>query len=202
MSANKTIHHNVYELYDSEGINSWNSFNLSSKANFLLKMLAVNLFITFVMELGIRELSYAFNLVSDPATRFFQTTNSGFSINSQSLINLFMTFFATLLSVKVFYGSTHKQRYFYFVSFCVLLSFLAQLTCSFLKSNFHFSLSRLGFDLLYGMTIKYMVFHFYRRPILEAVNNSIKKTFRYRVTQDFILSCFKFACLTLIGLKD
>lgn len=173
------------------------------KTAFLFKMLAVNVLITLSMEIGIRESSYFLNLVDDSSVRFFHFSNTGaLYINSQSLVNLFMTFFATVLSVRVFLENNLKQRYLYFVSFCVLLSLLAQSASSYVQPNFQFSLSRLGFDLLYGMTIKYMVFSIYRKPILNTVHSSFKRTVRFRITQDFILSCFRFACLTLIGLRD
>jgi len=122
------------------------------------------------------------------------------SINKQSLINVWMTFFASLIAAPVYFFRKRKNRFLFFVIFGTLNSFVSQGIISFLREGVLMVMGRrLVFDLFYNGSIKYILFEFFRRPI-KGNSNIFKLTF-LRGKQDLLTSFFKTSLLNLMRFK-
>ena len=134
--------------------------------------------------------------------RFFPSVPRGsFRIHKQSLINIFLTFFASLFGGPVFFFRTPLARFAFFSLFGLLNSFVAQSVISLLGGmSSTLSRSRLIFDLVYGSTIKFLVFEWGRRFVLQMRHCAVQLT-SFRVTQDFLSTLLRVAFLNLLGFK-
>lgn len=122
------------------------------------------------------------------------------NINKQSLINVWMTFFASLLGAPVYFFSKGIHRFLFFVGFGVFNSFLSQNLISFLRTSFFgFSMKRIFFDFCYNGTLKFFMFEYFRKPIKR--NHGWAKLAFYRGKQDILTSFFKTTILNLFRFK-
>lgn len=134
----------------------------------------------------------------------FITSNEGpwyRHINQQSLINIWMTFFASLLGAPVYFFRKRWNRFAFFVGFGTFNSFLSQglLSMSGITTAYIISYQRLLFDFLYNGSIKFCMFEFFRKPI--AAHCSIFKLTYLRGKQDLITSFMKNIILNILGFR-
>ncbi len=133
---------------------------------------------------------------------FLIADNSGhLHINRHSLINIWMTFFATLLGAPLNYFRNRKRRFLFFTGFGGFNSILGQgLSSWMLDGSFAVGSSRLLFDLGYNATIKFAMFEFFRSHIIRA-RKCIVRIGKVRVKQDLITSFFKVILLNLLKFR-
>lgn len=176
----------------------WKSHWLLNKRKIIILTL-INLILTLSSEILTREfLSLVWS--SSDIGFFSGPTLSWQSINEQSLISLFMTIFATLIGAPVYFFSTKRSRLIFFLSFGLVNSVLAQSILSGMKiGTVVISFRRLIFDFLYTLTFKFVIFEFFRGPVVK--HNRFSKLFFYRVNQDVFSSLVKNSALVMIGLK-
>jgi len=122
------------------------------------------------------------------------------NINRQPLINIWMTFFASLLGAPVYFFGRRRDRYLFFIGFGVFNSALSQGLLSFLKDGFVFiAAKRLFFDFIYNGTLKFAMFEFYRKPI--KYKNGFFKLYFIRGKQDVLTAFIKNLFLNLLRFK-
>ena len=135
--------------------------------------------------------------------RFLVNARDGSSrFHRQSLINICMTFFASLLGGPVYFFASLSGRFLFFVGFGVFNSLLSQTFCGWLLSGTaSLSVTRFTFDLFYNGTVKFGLFEWGRERVvnLRAVR-SIWRVGGIRVGQDFVTTLFKVLVLSLLAL--
>lgn len=177
---------------------SWVSHWSENKEKILV-LTAINTSITFSSEFVSRTLlAPKFN---DADLSFVVGEGSFWKrINRQSLINVWMTFFASLIAAPVYFFRKRVNRFLFFIGFGVFNSFICQGIISVLRDGFiYVAGTRILFDLAYNGSIKYFFFEFFRKPI-NGNTNIVKLTF-LRGKQDLLTSFFKTAILNLLRLK-
>lgn len=122
------------------------------------------------------------------------------NINRQSLINIWMTFFASLLGAPVYFFRRRHARFLFFVCFGVFNSALSQGLLSVLREGFlMISARRLLFDFCYNGSLKFFMFEFYRKPIKLKTN--FFGLYWVRGKQDILTGIFKNLVLNLLRFK-
>jgi len=178
---------------------SWAGHWAENKEKILL-LTAINTTITFSTEFVSR--TALSKRIKDSEGFSFLVGNGSFwkTINRQSLINVWMTFFASLIAAPVYFFRKRLNRFLFFIGFGVFNSFLSQGIISFLRDGFlYVAGTRILFDLVYNGSVKYFFFEFFRRPI--KVNSNIVKLTYIRGKQDLLTSFFKTTILNLLRLK-
>jgi hypothetical protein len=166
----------------------------------LLTLTVVNTGITTATELGARTIIPA--VTQDKTEGFFVKSANGKSkINRQSVINILMTLFASLLGGPVYYIQRRWARYLFFLGFGTFNSLLAQSVSSyFIVGGLGILMNRFIFDLCYNSTLKFVIFE-YARPILLAFQKRAGHITGIRVTQDFISTLSRVSLLSFFGIK-
>ncbi len=149
--------------------------------------------------------SIAPSLSENPeANRFIVRDENGHRhIHHQSLVSIFMTFFASLLGGPVFFFLRRKQRFIFFVSFGVFNSLLSQaLSCVASRAMPDIVVHRLMFDIIYNGTFKFFMFEVGRRPILNLrKNRSVARVGMLRISQDFLSTYFRVILLNFLKFR-
>lgn len=119
-------------------------------------------------------------------------------IHRQSLVNIFMTLFASLFGGVVFFIKRQRNRYLFFIGFGLMSSLLSQSLGSIFRDGLMaIAGARLIFDLFYCGTLKYAVFEWVRWPLLK-VRCDFVKVFLIRYGQDLVLTVAKVLVLNLL----
>jgi hypothetical protein len=122
-------------------------------------------------------------------------------VNSQSMISIIMTLFASLIGGPVYFLRKRGHRFLFFAGFGVVNSILSQSLVSFARDGMILLIvGRLWFDLVYNGSFKFVLFEMTRRHILKRRKCFISVA-SIRGTQDILTTCFRVAMLNLIGLK-
>jgi hypothetical protein len=166
----------------------------------LLTLTVVNTAITTGTEVAARTVIPA--VTHDKTEGFFVKSKSGgIKVNRQSVINILMTLFASLLGGPVYYIQRRWARYLFFLSFGTFNSLLAQSISSyFILGGLSILVNRFVFDLCYNSTLKFIIFE-YARPILLAFQRRAGHITGIRVTQDFVSTLSRVSLLTFFGIK-
>ena len=180
-------------------VQSWSNYWVSNRSAIVL-FTAVNTTITTLSEAGTRELWPL--LTGQEEHGFFVTNDNGDTrVHAQSLISIFMTFFASLLGGPVYFIRGGRYRFLFFLGFGTVNSLLSQGLVSFFRDGFvHIAAKRFYFDFLYNGTVKFFLFETSRKPILKR-QRSLTGVATVRTCQDFATTSFRVVILNLIGLK-
>jgi len=123
------------------------------------------------------------------------------SINRQSLINIWMTLFASLLGGPVYFLGRRWHRFLFFVGFGTMNSAVSQCLSYWMRDGLLFIASRrILFDIAYNGTIKFFMFEFFRKSIINS-KSRLTKIVGFRVKQDFLTTFFKVTMLNLFGFR-
>lgn len=167
----------------------------------IITLTTINTTMTFGSEFVSRSI-LSNSLTKDKEYRFIVSDNGAWynNINRQSLINIWMTFFASLLGAPVYFFRRRHTRFLFFVGFGVFNSALSQGLLSVLREGILLiSAKRLLFDFFYNGSLKFFMFEFYRRPIKN--HNNFFKLYWVRGKQDVITSTLKNLILNLLRFK-
>ncbi len=183
-------------------IAAWSNYWVTHRASIMM-LTVVNTSITISSEAGARFLWPV--VTGEHEHNFFVQTESGATtIHRQSLINIFMTFFASLVGGPVYFIRRGANRFLFFLSFGMVNSMLSQSLVTFVRDGFvSFALHRLWFDFFYNGTVKFFMFELSRRPILNRRKSirGVGTVTAIRSVQDFLTTAFRVAMLNLFGLK-
>lgn len=181
---------------------AWSHYWATHRGSILM-LTAVNTSITVSSEAGARFLWPVFT--GEHEHNFFVKTESGATtIHRQSLINILMTFFASLVGGPVYFIRRGANRFFFFLSFGMVNSVLSQGLAAFLRDGLiSLALHRLYFDFFYNGTVKFFMFELSRQPILNRRRSirGVGAVTAIRSVQDFLTTAFRVAMLNLFGLK-
>lgn len=169
----------------------------------IIAMTSVNTVLTAGMEFISRSVSAEMLPKSEANSyRFIVVDSDGKStINRQSLINIFMTFFASLLGGPVFFFSKRSQRFIFFVCFGIFNSLISQMASHLVITGLAFvTVSRFLFDVIYNGTFKFAIFEWLRMPLRHARVN-VARIGYLRIGQDFLTTCIRVLMLNLLGFK-
>lgn len=123
-------------------------------------------------------------------------------INQQSLINITMTFFVSLFGGVIFFIKHRSNRFLFFILFGGWNSFMSQYILMNISAGaIAISGTRLLFDFFYNMTLKFFMFEFYRKPIVQTNTRNVGKLFFLRGKQDLVTSFLKNFALNILRLK-
>ncbi len=167
----------------------------------IISLAVVNVAITTGNEIVSR--SVFSSLASEHGDQSFliEEPSGSTRIHRQSAINILMTLFASLMGGPVYFFKRRSARYLFFIGFGLLNSALCQTLTSWMSSaggGIHGA--RLGFDLFYNGTVKYLIFEAFR-PALLGVHLGWLGTGVLRVGQDFFTSLIKVFFLNEMGFK-
>jgi len=169
----------------------------------IVMLTAVNTTLTTGMEFVSRSIAeqwhpaeerndYAF-IVAEP--------DGSQSINRQSIVNIWMTFFASLLGGPVYFFRRRLHRFWFFIGFGCANSYMSQLAGHYVRDGLlAIATSRLLFDIIYNGTFKFMMFEWLRRPIVAAQTNFLRIG-SFRVLQDLLTTLFRVVVLNVLGFK-
>lgn len=165
----------------------------------IITLTAINTTITLATEMASRTITEPYFSSSDQSSEagfIVKDADGSHRVNRQSLINILMTVFASLLGGPVFYMKERKSRFSFFVLFGGFNSVLSQSIAGYASIMMPLSyLSRLVFDLIYCATIKFAIFEVGRNPILNA--SKVRKMWIVRIAQDFTTTCIKVIILNI-----
>lgn len=167
----------------------------------IMLLTAVNTFLTTGTEIAARTLVHPLTKESEHYGFFVTAKNGVTSVNRQSLINIWMTFFASILGGPVYFFRRRHFRYMFFLGFGVFNSYTSQMLSSLIRDGIVFvAPQRLFFDLIYSGTLKFFMFELARRPIL-LMRRSFSKVSAIRATQDFSTTLIRVGLLNFLGFK-
>lgn len=166
----------------------------------ILSLTVVNTAITSASELSSR--SIVSTLTGAPEGKFVVKTPDGKQrVHRQSIINILMTILASLLGGPIYFISRRHQRFIFFISFGVFSSLLAQTMSSlFIDGILLIVRRRLVFDFFYNASIKFILFE-YVRPYLLKHRTSPALVVGFRISQDFLTTCFRVIILNILKLS-
>lgn len=166
----------------------------------ILSLTVVNTAITTVSELGSR--SIVATLSGAPENKFLVKTPEGKErIHRQSVINIMMTILASLLGGPIYFIGRRYYRFLFFITFGVFSSLLAQSLSSLFIDGFLFIIQRrLIFDFFYNASVKFILFE-YVRPYLLKHRTSPALVVGFRISQDFLTTCFRVVILNILRLS-
>ncbi len=166
----------------------------------IITLTTINTTMTFGTEFISRSI-LSNSLTKNKEYKFIVGEGSWYNnINRQSLINIWMTFFASLLGAPVYFFRRRSTRFLFFVSFGVFNSALSQGLLSFLREGFLLiSAKRLLFDFFYNGSLKFFMFEFYRKPIKHKTK--FLSLYWVRGKQDVLTGIFKNLILNLLRFK-
>jgi hypothetical protein len=178
---------------------AWLEYWSANRASIVM-FAAVNTAVTGLSEVGSRTILPA--ITGNTNESFFLQNSAGVrSIHRQSLINIFMTLFASLLGGPVYFIKRRRSRFLFFVAFGCFNSVLSQSLSSFLRDGMMtIVITRLMFDFVYNGSVKFYMFE-YARPFLLRFSRSYLHVGGIRVTQDFVTTFFRVSVLMFLGLK-
>jgi hypothetical protein len=178
---------------------AWLEYWAANRASIVM-FTAVNTAVTSLSEIGSRTILPA--ITGHTNESFFVQNPAGVrSIHRQSLINIFMTLFASLLGGPVYFIKRRRSRFLFFFLFGCFNSVLSQGLSSFLRDGImSIVITRLAFDFFYNGSVKFYMFE-YTRPFLLRFRRSYLHVGGIRVTQDFVTTFFRVSMLMLLGLK-
>lgn len=162
----------------------------------------INACITFTTEFIARS-SFSPFLKKNSSYSFFvkDAAAGSVTIHRQSLTNITMTFFASLVGGPVYFFTRRLGRFFFFVIFGVLNSMLGQsISSAILDGSSSIDNKRLIFDLFYNGTFKFIMFEFLRKTIVN-LKFKMFRVLLVRTKQDLITTFFKVTTLNLLGFK-
>jgi hypothetical protein len=166
----------------------------------IIVLASVNTAITTASELVSRELLAQGSNNSDQ--RFFIKHDDGrLTVHRQSLVNIFMTIFASLLGGPIYFIRKRWNRFMFFISFGAMNSASSQMLAHLAyDGTIALSLGRFAFDLFYNGTLKFWMFEF-ARPAILRFRKSLVGIGSIRVTQDFLTTLFRVGMLNWFGFK-
>lgn len=165
----------------------------------ILMFTAANTAITTATEAGTRTIWPL--LTGQEEHGFIVSDAQGTRIHGQSLINIVMTIFASLVGGPVYFLRRRWHRFLFFAGFGIFNSLLSQSLVSVARDGFVLLIAqRIWFDLAYNGSFKFILFEFTRRPILQR-RRCFFSVATIRGTQDVLTTSFRVAMLNLIGLK-
>lgn len=181
-------------------INRWSFYWWENRSTIFL-LTAINTTLTSTNEFVSRSLSESLS-DSNKNNGFFVRESGSVRIHQQSLINIFMTLFASLLGGPVYFFSRTRHRFVFFLSFGLFNSVLSQQLAGLLGMGhlFFFSGPRILFDLFYMITVKFTLFEFYR-PLVLKWRNRVIITSSIRISQDFFTTLLRVGLLNFFGFK-
>ena len=182
-------------------VSSWASYWISNQSK-IITLTFINTAITTGSEIISREV-LSQTVTKDQNYRFFVRSNAGVAnINKHSLLNILMTFFASLLAGPIFFIRRRSDRFIFFALFGSFNSILAQIFLIKLTGGiFIFSKARLLFDLIYNVTIKFTMFEWFRKPLVTTESSKVFKLFFIRGKQDILTTLFKNTVLNIFKFR-
>lgn len=166
----------------------------------IILLTGVNTAITAASEMASRDLLAQTH--KNPEQRFFvQNENGDMSIHRQSVVNIFMTLFASLLGGPVYFIRRRWHRFMFFISFGAMNSAVSQMLAHLVRDGFlALTLGRFIFDLFYNGTVKFWMFEF-ARPAILRFRKSVAGIGAVRILQDFLTTLFRVGLLNWFGFK-
>jgi hypothetical protein len=166
----------------------------------IITLTTINTTMTFGTEFVSRSI-LSRSLTKDKSYRFIVGEGRWYNnINRQSLINIWMTFFASLLGAPVYFFRRRHARFAFFVGFGVFNSALSQGLLGVLREGvILISAKRLLFDFFYNGSLKFFMFEFYRKPI--KAKTKFFSLYWVRGKQDLLTGVFKNLILNLLRFK-
>jgi hypothetical protein len=179
---------------------AWSSCWMANRSAIVM-LTAVNTSITIGMEVVTRSVSAPLTAQSEDY-HFLVKDKSGLTtINRQSLINIWMTFFASLLGGPVYFFTSRWSRFFFFAGFGAFNSFMGGCISSLIRDGILAILPRrILFDLIYSGTFKFISFEVMRSPILLRRSRPFRVGL-LRVGQDFVNTLIRVIVLNVLGFK-
>lgn len=180
-------------------VTKWADHWVSNRSK-IITLTSINTGITFTTEFISRTV-LSVNHSGDNGYKFVVGKGPWYkNINRQSLINIWMTFFASLIGAPVYFFRRRSYRFMFFVGFGTFNSLLSQSVISLMREGFlQIAIKRLSFDFFYNGTVKYILFEFFRKPIKN--NGNFFKLAFLRGKQDLLTSFFKTGLLNYFKFK-
>ncbi len=175
----------------------WKEFTRTWRVNRsqIIRITLVNLMVTLISELFVRKLMVHFGFIPATESLFYLG-----KLHPQVGINLIMTVPASLFGSVVYFFSSVRSRYLFFICFAVVNSLFAQaIVASLVSINLGQFKKRLVFDLCYSASAKYLSFEFIRKPLASKFS-SYKKMLITRKCQDIVMTLLKAKALFICGL--
>lgn len=165
----------------------------------VIKLITINVFLTFIFEFIGRSL-WSLVLFKSQSYHFLVAGQGGsWAINQQSLINIWMSFFATAIGVPSFYLSSCRKRFKTFILVGIIVSLLGQTFAHFTsQQSFIISWKRLFFDLGYLCSVKYLTYEIFRSALICPKTTTFKMG-RLRLLQKLLTNTIKILLLNLFG---
>lgn len=182
------------------GLGYWYRSLWKNRYNIVL-LAVVNISITTATELVSR--TFAAPIAGAEDQHFFVKNETGaYTIHRQSMTNIWMTLFASVLGGPVHFFSRRRDRFLFFVGFGCLNSVFSQAMSGWMRGGgvALIAANRLLFDLCYNASWKFIFFELGRKPILRAGFNVVRIG-RVRVAQDLCSTFFRVWLLTLLKFK-
>ena len=181
---------NTFFLFASGVIRSWQR----NRAQ-IARITFVNLLVALLGELLVRKALVSISWLPANETVFYSR-----KLHTQVSINLLMTFFASIFGSVVYFLSRALRGMFFFISFALFNSILAQgFLALFSKLDATYFSRRLIFDFVYSASLKFGSFEFIRKP-LSSRFSSYRKMILIRNAQDIFMTIIKVKALYLFGL--
>lgn len=182
------------------GIAAWSNCWWGNRAPIVM-LTVINTGITTSMEIVSRSVAAPFTHNADNYHFLVADEKGNTTINRQSLINIWMTFFASLLGGPVYFFKKRWSRFLFFITFGAFNSVLGGCMSSFIRDGFmKIFPRRILFDFIYSGTLKFFTFEVMRSPIL-AVRGSPFGVGALRVGQDFFNTLVRVLVLNWFGFR-
>ena len=182
------------------GIIAWSTCWYSNRAPIVM-LTVINTAITTGMEVVTRSVSAPLTASAEDYHFLVKDESGQTSVNRQSLINIWMTFFASLLGGPVYFFNRRWARFGFFVCFGAVNSVLGGAMSSLIRDGvFAVFPKRILFDVVYCGTFKFMTFELMRSPIL-AVRSSPVSVGALRIGQDFCNTLIRVMVLNALKFK-
>ncbi|MCX6117132.1 MAG: hypothetical protein NT027_06300 [Proteobacteria bacterium] len=182
------------------GMSAWAQCWVANRSSIVM-LTAINTSITVGMEVVTRSVSAPLTSSSEDFHFLVEDAYGVTTINRQSLINIWMTFFASLLGGPVYFFKSRWSRFAFFAGFGAFNSVLGGCMSSIIRDGMIAILPlRVLFDFVYSGTFKFASFELLRSPILSRRSRPLRVGI-LRVTQDFFNTFFRVIVLNVLGFK-
>jgi len=182
------------------GMSAWSACWWANRSP-IITLTVINTAITTTMEVVTRSVSAPLTNSEEDYHFLVKDSAGNTTINRQSLINIWMTFFASLLGGPVYFFKRRWSRFAFFVSFGACNSVLGGMMSSLIRDGtFAVFPRRVVFDLVYCGTIKFMTFEFMRSPIMAARASPVGMA-ALRVGQDFVNTLIRVMILNALRFR-
>ncbi len=162
-----------------------------------MTLAGVNTAITAISEYASRSI-----LAGDqnPTQKFFvKDSNGATEVHKQSVVNILMTIFASLLGGPIYFIRRRWHRFMFFISFGAMNSAVSQMFAHLIQDGYVFmTLGRFLFDLGYNGSFKFAMFEF-ARPAILKFRRSILGLGVVRISQDFLTTLGRVGILNWLG---